>query len=446
MGETPDNDEIDDFLRAHKPIASGASFKQGDAFGDWRVTAFLGRGGSGEVYRVEHDSLGTVAALKVHIPRTGEDAASRDASAKVRFMREARFLSENAHSAFPRFFGFGEREGRPWYVMELLEPLALPSTDKSVARFMLGVAAGVGKLHSMGLVHRDIKPGNIMQRPGTADDGATPVLIDMGLVKTATAAQDLAGDALSIVDGKAVALGTPRYAAPEQLNGGEITPATDIYALGMLANECFVGRPPFAWARIIRRATASIPAHRYATVADLAGAIRCRNLLRNVAIGGAIGLICIGIAVTGTLLVSSPSEKAFKAFPSYGKWSKIATSTVSNGITYTTINLNSSECEIEERLELKGPQVLSIHGPGRLVASVSGSSNVSIRLIDGQFRNKTKIQYPQNAIRYVLEGEKPDLVFESMYYPTNCVKGATKIFPAAAGGLWPADTSPAFWR
>ena len=438
--------EIGAFLMSHKPIASGASFAQGDAFGDWRITSFLGRGGSGEVYRMDHGSLGTAAAIKVYIPRTGENAASRDASAKARFMREARFLSENAHPAFPRFFGFGEREGRPWYVMELLEPLALPSTEKSVARFMLGVAAGVGKLHSMGLVHRDIKPGNIMQRQGSADGSATPVLIDMGLVKDTAVPQGHARDSLSIVDGKAIALGTPRYAAPEQLNGGEITPATDIYALGMLANECLGGKPPFTWAHIIRRATASIPTHRYATVAEFAGAIHRRNLLRNVAMGFAIGLICIELAAIGTLFMSSTSGKAFSAFPACDKWNRIATSIVSNGIVYTTITLKSNEYEIEERLELKGPQVLSIYGPGRLAASVSGSSNVSIRLIDGQFRNKTKIQYPQNAIHYVLEGENPDLAFESMSYPTNCVKGAMKMFPTAAKGPWPTDTSPAFWR
>ena len=84
-----------------------------EMFGEWRVTAFLGRGGSGEVYRVVHVSLGTAAALKVCVRDTGRDDA-RDAAVCARFRREAELLAKNTHPAFPRFMGFGERDGRPW--------------------------------------------------------------------------------------------------------------------------------------------------------------------------------------------------------------------------------------------------------------------------------------------------------------------------------------------
>lgn len=86
-----------------------------------------------------------------------------------------------------------------------------------------------------------------------------PVLIDLGLVKDVTLPVVHRGESLSIVNGKAVGVGTPRYAAPEQFAGGEISPAADIHALGMLANDCFGGNPPLPWARIIRRSTSSIP-------------------------------------------------------------------------------------------------------------------------------------------------------------------------------------------
>ena len=108
-----------------------------------------------------------------------------------------------------------------------------------------------------------------------------PVLIDLGLAKDLSAVRGHAGESLSIVDGKAMGVGTPRYAAPEQMSGDAVSPATDVYALGMLANDCFGGKPPRAWRRIIQRATAAIPAQRYATVAAFTTAIRRRNVRRN---------------------------------------------------------------------------------------------------------------------------------------------------------------------
>ena len=191
--------------------------------------------------------------------------------------------------------------------MELLESCDLPSRDGDVAEFLLGVADGVGHLHSLGLVHRDIKPGNILWRVvgshtlvgSRVPRDRMPVLTDLGLLKdTGTVPAGSTGGTLSVVDGRAVAVGTPRYAAPEQLNGGEITPLVDVYALGMLANECFGGRPSGAWARIVRRATAAIPAQRYSSVAHFVRAIRHRHLVRYLLV------VCALLAASALLVLA----------------------------------------------------------------------------------------------------------------------------------------------
>ena len=102
---------------------------------------------------------------------------------------------------------------------------------------------------------------------------------------------------------------------------------------------------------------------------------------------------------------------------------------MSNGMFYSTINLNSNNREITKRIELNGPQILTIQGPGSLMAPVSGPSNVTIRVVNCEFNNKTRVSYPQNAIGYVLEGADTDLLFSNQYYPTNRVRGALITAP-----------------
>ena len=209
---------------------------------------------------------------------------------------------ESPGPAFPAFYGAGVEEGRPWMALELLEEYPLPSTDRAVAAYLLDVARGVAELHRRGLIHRDLKPRNILRR----SDGHA-VLVDFGLLKRAgeDAARETAAGRISptVVDGREVGVGTPGYAAPEQFSGGAATPATDVHALGILADECFGGRPPRAWERIIRRATASLPRQRYADAAILARAIRRRHWRRNVLLAA---LACVAMALILPLAVSLP--------------------------------------------------------------------------------------------------------------------------------------------
>ena len=279
-----------EFCAAHAPLMDGGSFPAGTVFGDWRVTAFIGRGGNGEVYCAEHVALGTPAAVKVLV--------RKDERAKHRFVREAALLAKMRSNAFPRFLAFGEANGCSYLAMELLEPGELPTGDRAVAKFMLKVCEAVGELHGLGYVHRDIKPGNILWRNDGAvllHAAAVPVLADLGIVKEIDTTNSRIADSQFTVGG----VGTPGYGAPEQMDRCEATAASDIHALGVLADRCFEGNPPRAWKRIIERATSSISAYRYPSVSAFARAIRWRNfpLFAAACVSFAIALVAVAIFV-----------------------------------------------------------------------------------------------------------------------------------------------------
>lgn len=281
MSATP-NETLTDFLRNHKPVSAGGSWPAGAQVGPWRLTAFLGRGGCGEVYRAQ-DTAGQVAAVKLCHPRC-EGAAA--ALARKRFEREVQFLAQNRLPCFPRYLGHGSAAGVDYLAMELLQPLPLPKRDRAVAALLLQLCQMVGALHRRGWVHRDIKPQNVLCRA----DG-TPVLADFGLVKAVAADGARAVLAMTQVEGRGVGSGTPYFGAPEQFRGEVLSPAVDIHALGVFIDTCFEGHPPRAWERIVSRATSSLPERRYAEVVDLAQAIRRRHwprigLAAAVALGG----------------------------------------------------------------------------------------------------------------------------------------------------------------
>ncbi len=275
--------ELERCLRRHGRFEAPPVTSVGSIIGGWKVLAFLGRGGSAEVYRAENEAAGIVGALKI--------LYRADDKTRARFRREAQLSAELPGAAFPKFYGAGEDSGRLYLAEELLEPMELPRDDAAVARYVLGVARAVEELHKRGFVHRDIKPRNVMMRPSTGEC----VLIDLGLAKEDDTLRSQ-NDTLSVVDGHAVGVGTPGFSAPEQFAGGKIGVAADIHALGVLANVCFDGKPPSSWTRIIRRSTSSIPEQRYATVAEFARAVRHRHAERWWIGGIAVGLVIYAIA------------------------------------------------------------------------------------------------------------------------------------------------------
>ena len=296
------SNEFSDWLANRADDTPAPMLSDGTTVGEVIIVGFLGRGGSGEVYRVEHRLLKVPAALKI-LHRSDEIG-------KARFAREAEILFKHPCPGFPRFFAYGEMEGRPYLVTELLEERPLPTKNHEVAAFIRQIASAVSKLHKLGFIHRDIKPSNILWR---TSQPAEPVLIDLGLVKPVASNNRPNLGTLSVEGGKAVGVGTPGYAAPEQFTGGDIDFPADIHALGVLANECFGGAPPRRWVPIINAATSSIPRRRYRSIAELSEAIAIAEanvvLFRGVLATSAIPFATSLILMCVTLLVPlMPSE------------------------------------------------------------------------------------------------------------------------------------------
>ncbi len=364
------------------------------------------------MYAAEHVHLGTPAAIKV-LTRGGE-------CAKARFNREAKLLATLKSPAFPRFFACGDIDGTEYIAMELLEPGELPKGEKAISKFLLNVCDAVSELHGRGLVHRDIKPANILwRRKGKV---LSPVLADLGLVKDAGRREDamrLPGKDSIVTFG---GVGTPGYGAPEQMERGEATVASDIHSLGVLADHCFEGKPPRVWLRIIERATSSIPMRRFSSVAALARAIRCRHMRRDVSISVLLAIASL-MLIVGVCIFRPVGDAETKAWRSMCERTDIETveniyeslpgteakrrryrvTQVTNVVKGTIVRLPPGTQSFSKPI-LLDPGEYRIVGPGRLDADVSGSTNVVVRLKNCVLNNMTEEPYPKNGIRYILEG------------------------------------------
>lgn len=421
--------DFEDFLTGHKPLPTPATFQEGELLGEWRIRAFLGKGGSGEVYRAEHVQDRRIAALKVHIRRP-DKSDSQENAARWRFEREARILSSNTYSFFPRFYEFGESRGCLYFAIELLEPISLPDTDTAIASFLLELCRAVRVLHGNGLVHRDIKPQNIMRRAN-----GQLVLIDLGIVKETEPFTDHSGASVTIVDGRVAGVGTPRYAAPEQFSGGAISPATDIHALGMLVNECFDGRPPRAWERIISRSTSSIPERRYADINAFADAIRWRHYGRYAAWGvfAAFSAVLVAVICFSLVPVPSPAPSSNIVVPAdRPSWRDLATDVetniverqmlyekcstndfgvamvterawrnVTNSVAGTVLRLNKQKYKFKEPILLATNRYYWVVGPGTLDASIEGRPGARLCLDNCVLINRTEKQPRECGVHYL---------------------------------------------
>jgi eukaryotic-like serine/threonine-protein kinase len=215
--------------------------------GKYRLDERLGVGGMGTVYRATHLLIDRPVAVKVLNPRFVEDEA-----AQARFRREARAAGRLQHTNAVAVTDFGRAEdGYVYIVMELLEGVTLrevlareaPLDTARAVSMMLQVSAAVAAAHEAGIIHRDLKPANIfiMQRPHAP---AIVKVLDFGIAKLAAEALD-DDDHLTLTQ-VGVMIGTPRYMSPEQCDGAKLTPAADVYSLGIILYEMLTSVTPFS--------------------------------------------------------------------------------------------------------------------------------------------------------------------------------------------------------
>ena len=207
----------------------------GRTIGPYRVTAKLGSGGMGEVYAAHDPKLDRPVALKL-LPA----AVAADADRLRRFRAEARAASSLNHPHILVIHDFGDVEGRPFMVTELVEGATLrqrmaggPVPVGEAVAIAVQVASALTAAHERGLVHRDIKPENVMLRP----DGYVKVL-DFGLAKlrTPAAADDQTPTIARTTPG--LVLGTPRYMSPEQARGLNVDARTDVWISACSSTKC----------------------------------------------------------------------------------------------------------------------------------------------------------------------------------------------------------------
>ena len=207
----------------------------GTTIGPYRVVSELGRGGMATVYKAHQAALARYVAIKV-LP----EFFATEPGFKERFQQEAVAVANLRHPNIPAVFDYGETDGVTYIVSEfvdggtLTEQLGKPLPVEYAIELLTPLAGALDYAHSRGVLHRDVKPSNVL-----LEHDGTPILSDFGLAKMMTGSQKGLTQSGMIV-------GTPEYMAPEQCEGApDLTPAADLYALAVVAYEMLTGRPPF---------------------------------------------------------------------------------------------------------------------------------------------------------------------------------------------------------
>ena len=264
----------------------------GSRLGRYEVRSLLGAGGMGEVYLAYDHDLEREVAIKVLTADPNESSERTR-----RFLQEARASSALSHPNVATVFEIGSQDEWRFIAMELVPGAPLRArlregamaVDETLA-LATQIAAGLAAAHAAGIVHRDIKPENIMIRP----DGYAKIL-DFGLAKLREAHDD---GATILKTGTGVTMGTLSYMSPEQLSGGSVTAASDVFSFGVVLYEMICGRRPFEGelatevaaailtkdpapidappklAAIVKKALARNPAERYASAGEMLEELR----------------------------------------------------------------------------------------------------------------------------------------------------------------------------
>ena len=201
--------------------------------GKYQVEDVLGEGAMGVVYRALDPVLNRRVAIKVM-----SDALAQDADLRQRFLREAQAAGSLQHPHVVTIYDFGEVEGHPFIAMEYVDGVDLEGllrTNVSLSldeklELVIGVLQGLSYAHKKGIIHRDIKPGNVR-----VDSEGKARIMDFGIAHLASSNMTRTG----------VMLGTPNYMAPEQIVGNDVSPRTDIFSVGVLLYELLTNVKPF---------------------------------------------------------------------------------------------------------------------------------------------------------------------------------------------------------
>ena len=218
----------------------GESVDLPEKIGHYRIIGVLGHGGMGTVYKAHQEDLDREVALKVLAPRFSSDPTMRE-----RFRKEAKATAAMHHLNIVPIYGYGEASGHLFFAMEMVPGVSLdkyvavarrrgegPMEPRDAARRFAGVADALALAHARQILHRDVKPGNLLVHP----DG-TLALADFGLSK-------FLGEASVHLTSVGGFLGTLHYSSPEQARGETVGPASDLYSLGVTLFQCLTGELP----------------------------------------------------------------------------------------------------------------------------------------------------------------------------------------------------------
>ena len=215
---------------------------EGTEFAGHLVEEEIGRGGMGVVYRARHIALDRVRALKILTPEL-----SGDPPYAARFRRESRLAASVEHPAIVVVHHAGEEDGRLYMSMQYVDGVDLgrmladgPLSPRRTAAIVAQLAAGLDAAHEAGLIHRDVKPENVLL--GEAGGEERAYLTDFGIGTLA----DAGGQSTTRLTAEGVVLGTSGYMAPEQIEGAAVDARTDVYSLACVAFHMLTGEAPFA--------------------------------------------------------------------------------------------------------------------------------------------------------------------------------------------------------
>lgn len=211
----------------------------GSEIAGYRVERMIGRGGMSVVYLAEQLRLGRKAALKILAPELSQDQGFRE-----RFVRESRLAASIDHPNIIPIYDAGEAQGVLFIAMRYVDGIDLrqylhefgPLSPGKAVSVTAQVASALDAAHARGLVHRDVKPGNVLMASGTDAETSDHIyLADFGLTKHALSVSGMTATGQFV--------GTIDYVSPEQIRGDPVDGRTDVYSLGCLLFECLTGEP-----------------------------------------------------------------------------------------------------------------------------------------------------------------------------------------------------------